>query len=143
MQSVRGVFEVLGGQAVLRSRVRTWEDLERLVTAGLPKQSLQQVARRAVSSGTAVSELVYSVVPPATFKRRTRLTAEESARTERLARIVAFVERVWQDETETRAFLNRSHPMLGGETPLQAARTELGARRVERLLQDVEHGLSL
>jgi putative toxin-antitoxin system antitoxin component (TIGR02293 family) len=137
------VADVLGGPAVLGSLVRTWEQLERAVIAGLPKESLQRVARRAVGPGTPASDLVYSVVAPATFKRRTRLTAEESERTERLARVVAFADGLWGNEAATRAFLNRPHPMLDDRTPLQIARTELGARRIERLLHDVEHGLPL
>lgn len=128
---------------MLRRTVRTWVDLDHIVGAGLPKQSLQLLARRAVGPGGAVSEFVYSVVPAATYKRRTRLSAEESGRTERLARVVAFAEALWDDEAEARAFLNRPHPLLDTDTPLQAARTELGARRVERLLSDVEHGLPL
>jgi putative toxin-antitoxin system antitoxin component (TIGR02293 family) len=137
------VAEMLGGRAVLRSTVRTWVDLERLVRAGLPKRSLQLVARRAVEAGEPASEIVYQVVPAATFKRRTRLSTTESERTERLARVVALAESVWDDETEARAFLNRPHPLLDNETPLRVARSELGARRVERLLYDVEHGLPL
>lgn len=137
------VAEMLGGRAVLRSTVRTWVDLERVVRAGLPKRSLQLVASRAVEPGTPTNELVYQVVPAATFKRRSRLSMEESERTERLARIVALAGAIWQDERDARAFLNRPHPLLDGETPLSVARTELGARRVERLLYDVEHGLVL
>jgi putative toxin-antitoxin system antitoxin component (TIGR02293 family) len=137
------VAEVLGGRAVLRRPVHTWSDLERVVRAGLPKRSLRLVAERAVEPGASVSEFVYTVVPPATFKRRVRLSAEESERTERLARIVAMAEALWGDEHEARAFLNRPHPLLDGDTPLGVARSELGARRVERLLLDVEHGLPL
>ena len=143
MEVVERVADVLGGRPVLHSQVRTWDELDRVVQAGLPKRSLQLVAERAVEPGASVSEFVYSVVPPATFKRRTRLSADESERTERLARIVALAEAVWEHEREARAFLNRSHPLLDGETPLNVARTEIGARRVERLLYDVEHGLPL
>lgn len=143
MEVVERVAEVLGGRNVLRRTVRTWIDLERVVRAGLPKRSLQLVARRAVEPGTPTSALVYRVVPAATFKRRTRLSAEESERTERLARIVALAESIWDNQSDARAFLNRPHPLLGGDTPLSVAQTELGARRVERLLYDVEHGLAL
>lgn len=143
MEVVERVAQVLGGRTVLRSTVRTWVDLDRVVRAGLPKRSLQLVARRAVEPGASVNEFVYGVVPPATFKRRSRLSAEESERTERLARIVALAEALWENEVEARAFLNRPHPLLDGETPLKVAHTELGARRVERLLHDVEHGLPL
>jgi putative toxin-antitoxin system antitoxin component (TIGR02293 family) len=137
------VAEVLGGRAVLRRPVHTWSDLDQVVRAGLPKRSLRLVAERAVEPGASVSEFVYTVVPPATFKRRVRLSAEESERTERLARTVAMAEALWGDEHEARAFLNRAHPLLDGDTPLRVARSELGARRVERLLLDVEHGLPL
>jgi putative toxin-antitoxin system antitoxin component (TIGR02293 family) len=134
---------VLGGRAVLHRTVRTWTELDRVVRAGLPKRSLQLVAHRAVEPGASVTAFVHSVVPPATFKRRSRLSVEESERTERLARVVALAERLWEDRDDARAFLNRPHPLLQGETPLNVARTELGARRVERLLHDIEHGLPL
>lgn len=143
VQGAERVAALLGGRAVLRSTVRTWVDLERVVRAGLPKRSLQLVARHAVEPGTRTNELVYRIVPPATFKRRTRLSTEESERTERLARVVALVESIWENQAEARRFLNRPHPLLGGKTPLDVAQTELGARRVERLLHDVEHGLAL
>jgi putative toxin-antitoxin system antitoxin component (TIGR02293 family) len=143
MEVVERVAQMLGGRAVLHSTVRTWVELDRLIRAGLPKRSLQLVARRAIEPGASVSDFVYSVVPSATFKRRGRLSAEESERTERLARIVALAEALWGREREARAFLNRPHPLLNGETPLDVARTELGARRVEGLLHDVEHGLPL
>lgn len=143
MEVVERVADVLGGRSVLHQTVRTWGELDRVVRAGLPKRSLQLVARRAVEPGGSVNEFVYSVVPPATFKRRTRLSVDESERTERLARIVALTEALWEDADEARAFLNRPHPLLDGQTPLAVGRTELGARRVERLLNDVEHGLPL
>jgi putative toxin-antitoxin system antitoxin component (TIGR02293 family) len=143
VEVVERVAEMLGGRAVLRKPVRTWSDLDRVVRAGLPKRSLQLVARRAVSPGASVNELVYTVVPPATFKRRSRLSVEESQRTERLARVVALTEALWDDEDQARAFLNRPHPLLGEETPLDVAHSEIGARRVEQLLSDIEHGLPI
>lgn len=143
MEVVERVARILGDRPVLRTRVRTWVDLERVVRAGLPKRSLQLLARRAVEPGGSVTAFVYRVVPPATFKRRSRLSAEESERTERLARVVALAERLWDEPRQARAFLNRPHPLLDDLTPLDVARTELGARRVEQLLHDVEHGLPL
>jgi len=141
VEVVERVAQMLGGPAILRRRVRTWVDLDDVVRAGLPKRSLQLVAKRVVEPGASVSAFVYSVVPPATFKRRSRLSAQESERTERHARVVALAEAMWRDEYQTRACLNRRHPLLDDETPLSVARTEIGARRVENLLRDVEHGL--
>jgi putative toxin-antitoxin system antitoxin component (TIGR02293 family) len=143
MSPAEHVAEVLGGRPVLRRNVRTWRDLERLVQEGLPKRSLQSVARRVVEPAASVNAFVYRVVPPATFKRRKRLTPDESERTERLARVVALAEQLWGNEQEARAFLNRPHRLLDDETPLTVARSELGARRIEQLLLDIEHGLPL
>ena len=98
---------------------------------------------RALPQGAATSSLVYSVVPSATFKRRTRLTSEESERTERLARVVALAESLWVEDEETRAFLNQPHPLLDDKSPIEVASSELGARRVEQLLHSVEQGLPL
>jgi putative toxin-antitoxin system antitoxin component (TIGR02293 family) len=93
--------------------------------------------------GAPTSVLVYAIVPSATFKRRTRLSPDESARTERLARVIALAEAVSGDAEAAREFLNRRHPLLDHETPLAVAHTELGARRVEHLLYAVEHGFPL
>jgi putative toxin-antitoxin system antitoxin component (TIGR02293 family) len=141
--AVERVADVLGGKAVLKRPVRTWSELEQMVRDGLPKRSLQLVASRALPNGEPASSLVYRVVPVATFKRRVRLTPEESARTERLARVVALSESIWNDEDESRAFLNRAHPLLDDRPPIEVAATELGARRVEQLLHSAEQGLPL
>ena len=143
MPQVDRIVDVLGGAAVLKRPVRSWADLESAVNDGLPKRALQAMAVRALPEGAPTGPLVYRVVPIATFKRRTRLTPEESARTERLARVVALAEALWDEQGEARAFLNAPHPLLDGRTPLEVAASELGARRVERLLHDVEHGLPL
>jgi len=143
MTPVERVVDVLGGQAVLKRSVRTWRELEDAVNDGLPKRALQMMAGRALPEGASAGALVYRVVPIATFKRRTRLTPEESARTERLARVVALAEGLWEEQDDARGFLNRPHALLDDRTPLDVATTELGARRVEQLLHDVDHGLPL
>ncbi len=126
MALAEDVAKLLGGRTVLHRSVRSWTDLDLVVRAGLPKRSLQLVARRAIEPGASVNEFVYSVVPSATFKRRTRLSAEESERTERLARIIALAEALWENGEEARAFLNRTHPLLDGKTPLNVARNNFG-----------------
>lgn len=143
MEAVTRIARLLGGTAVLGRPIRSWADLEEVVQDGLPKRALQLVARHVVGPGETTSEFVYRIVPAATFKRRSRLSPAESERTERMARVVALAEAMWEDEAEARAFLNRAHPLLNGATPLAVAQTELGARRVERLLYDADHGLAL
>jgi putative toxin-antitoxin system antitoxin component (TIGR02293 family) len=77
----------------------------------------------------------FKIVPQATWKRRSkRLSVDESERTERLARVLAHAEYVWDDRDQAREWMSNAHHELHNSTPLQAARTELGARRVEDLL---------
>jgi putative toxin-antitoxin system antitoxin component (TIGR02293 family) len=136
------IAEVMGGAAVLRKRVKSVEDLEQAVGDGLPKEVLRIVARRIYSVALDVNKLIYRIVPEATYKRRrSKLRMHESERTERLARIIAAAEEVWENREDAREWLVKPHPELGGRAPITCAMTELGARQVEELLDRLEYGL--
>ena len=135
------VANVMGGAVILGRRVRSIGDLEQTISQGLPKRALRHMAERVYSSAGDVRAMIFGVVPEATFKRRTRLSPAESARTERLARVIAAAEFAWNDRTEAREWLTKSHPRLNGRTPLQSASTELGARQVEELLDRLFYGI--
>jgi len=112
------------------------------VQRGLPKATLRNVARHVFADAAGQRALMRQIVPEATYKRRgERLSAAESERTERLARVVATAEDVWQDREQTRRFLTTPHPELGGKTPLEAALTELGARQAEEVMARIVYGL--
>ncbi len=126
----------------LGNAVRTVRDLEEAVSAGLPKRSLEQLSSRLYLDRKAASAYKFGVVPAATWKRRSRkLSVAESEKTERQARILAAAEYVWDDPDQAREWMSRPHQELAGETPLQISRTELGARRVEDLLDKLFFGL--
>ena len=55
--------------------------------------------------------------------------------------MIATAEYVWDDRDEARRFLTMPHPALDGRRPIDAARSELGARQVEELLWQIFHGL--
>jgi putative toxin-antitoxin system antitoxin component (TIGR02293 family) len=135
------VAEVMGGAAILGSRVLSAQDLEAAVATGLPKRALRQTLARACSSAPHARALLYRVVPEATYKRRTRLSATESERTERIARVVAAAEYVWDNRDDAREWLTRPHPELENRPPLEASLTELGARRAEELLDRLFYGI--
>jgi putative toxin-antitoxin system antitoxin component (TIGR02293 family) len=135
------IAEVMGGPEVLGSPVRSIRNLESVLHAGLPKEALKRVVERAISERQERRRLLYAVVPEATFKRRPVLSPKASERTERLARVVATAEYVWDDPELARRFLHEPHPMLEGRPPVRVALTELGARRVEDLLWGLFHGL--
>jgi len=142
MLEPRHIGEVLGGSRVLGEAMATVLRLNDAVQRGLPKATLRNVARRVFADAAGQRSLMRQIVPEATYKRRReRLSAAESERTERLARVVATAEDVWQDREQTRRFLTTPHPELGGKTPLEAALTELGARQAEEVMARIVYGL--
>lgn len=135
------IANVMGGRAVLGRRIRSIDDLEKAVSHGLPKRALRLTAERVYSSAGDARRVMFRIVPEATFKRRTRLSAGESERTERLARVIAAAEHAWNDPDDAREWLTKPHPEFGKRTPLDTAMTELGARRVEDLLDRLLYGI--
>jgi putative toxin-antitoxin system antitoxin component (TIGR02293 family) len=133
------VARVLG----LRRSFTTVEQLEQQVEAGLPKAALGAVARHVYGSSPEAAALMQRVIPSATLHRRgDDLKPQEGAKVERLARVIATAEQVWDSGDDARAFLSTSHAMLGGKRPIEVALTELGARRVEHLLWSLFHGVA-
>jgi putative toxin-antitoxin system antitoxin component (TIGR02293 family) len=132
------IANILGLQASIRSV----SELEAAVSAGLPKRSLERLSARLHLDRRLASAYKFKIVPQATWKRRgKRLSVDESERTERLARVLAQAEYVWDDRQQAREWMSKPHPELQDITPLEAARTELGARRVESLLDKLFYGL--
>ena len=142
MVAVSHIADVLGGRPVLRRRLESLAALNDAVAQGLPKTALRQTASRIFPGKIEQRLLMNRIVPEATFKRRRdRLSAAESERTERIARVVANAEYVWDDREDARRFLTTPHPALRHKTPIDAAMTELGARQVEEILGQIFHGL--
>jgi putative toxin-antitoxin system antitoxin component (TIGR02293 family) len=133
---------VLGGSRVLGKMVKSVLDLNDAVERGLPKATLRIVVQHVFADAADQRALMHRIVPEATYKRRRdRLSPAESERTERLARVIAIAEDVWQDSEQARRFLTTPHPEIGGKTPVEAALTELGARQAEEVMARIVYGL--
>jgi putative toxin-antitoxin system antitoxin component (TIGR02293 family) len=119
--------------------------IEKAVENGLPRGALRHVAEHIAGGDKAkASALEWGVVPKTTLERReTRLSPQESERTERIARLFVHARRALGTETEAREFLTARHAELDSRTPMEAAKTDLGARRVESILNALEYGLAL
>lgn|SRR5574337_452087 len=135
------VARLLGGARVLGRRIRSVRDLRLAVETGLPVGALEAVVGHVAGDRFTAAALKYAIVPKTTLHRRERLTTEESERLERLARMTALAEQVWDDPGLAREFLVSAQPQLGGERPLDLARTDLGTREVEALLYRLEYAL--
>ena len=119
--------------------------IEKAVENGLPRESLQHVAE-AISGGdkAKASALERGIVPKTTLERReSKLSRPESERTERVARIFVHARRALGTEDEAREFMTTPHPELDGRSPLDAVKTDLGARRAEQILNALEFGLAV
>ncbi|CAE6857927.1 hypothetical protein R75461_07820 [Paraburkholderia nemoris] len=121
---------------------RSFAELDDRVRGGLPKSALRASVEHAARNAEERRNLLFRIIPEATFKRRRELlNPDESEKAERLARIFATTEYVWDSETDAREFLNTPHSLLDGRTPLDVSMTELGARRVEELLWKLFYGI--
>ncbi len=138
MVNAHKIAKVMG----LKTSVRSLGELSAVVSHGIPKSALRHIAGQVAVTPKEAREVMHHIVPLATYKRRkVRLKPEESERAERLARVIATAEHVWDDREAARRFLKSPHPQLGGRSPLDAAYTELVARLVEELLWKLFYGL--
>jgi putative toxin-antitoxin system antitoxin component (TIGR02293 family) len=120
--------------------------LEKLVeslNAGWPYRSL---ARFQAEAGLPLETIAEQIqVPLRTLHRRRlegRLKPDESERLHRLANIFDKACALFGGNKESaRRWLQSPKPALGNRAPLWYARTDVGAREVEDLIGQIEHGV--
>ena len=118
-------------------------DLFARIESGLPVAALERLTRKVCPADTGFK---YRIVPKATLSRRqtrprARLSAEESAKLVRLARIWTFAKRVWGGEDAASRFLFAPHMLLQGQRPIDVALgNEVGAEIVEGILGRLQYG---
>ena len=91
-------------------------------------------------------EIYTLVVPKRTLARRVAtqepLSVEETDKAVRLGRIDRLAAEVFGDASKAHRWLRKPKQSLGGETPLACLSTEVGARAVEEILNQIDHGIS-
>lgn len=135
------VADMMGGVGTLGRSISSIGELREAVESGLPVTALDAVVRHVAQDDRGAAELKYRIVPKTTLRRRLRLDPEESQRLERLARMSALAEDVWENADLAHEFLTSAQPQLGGERPVDLARSDLGTRQVEMLLMKLEYAL--
>jgi putative toxin-antitoxin system antitoxin component (TIGR02293 family) len=134
--------EKIASVMALKTVPHSFAELDDMVVKGLPKGALKASIDHLFTRGDERQQFLYQIIPEATYKRRkTTLSASESERVERLARIIATASYVWNSDEEARLFLTSPHTLLEDRTPLDVSLTELGARRVEELLWQIFYGI--
>jgi len=142
MPTTEELVTVLGGSVVLRQRVRSLYDLDRLVQKGLPYQALEQVMKRFGLELVEAQKLL--LMPPRTFARRkemVRIRPGESDRLIRLARVGTHAAKVLGTDEKAATWLHRPNRALNNRLPLELLQTDLGTKQVEEILNRIEHGI--
>jgi putative toxin-antitoxin system antitoxin component (TIGR02293 family) len=137
------IAEALGGRRVLGRTIKRADDLAQLVRKGLPATSVTALAGKLDLPNTVLSQKLG--IPQRTLTRRlsqeSRLTAAESDRTVRLARVYAHAVEMIGDEEKAVEWLRTPNRALGGERPLDQLDTDLGSRAVEDILGRIAYGV--
>ena len=120
-----------------------WPQLISRIERGLPYSALEHLQR---NMGIAPETLFQWIqMAPRTLARRKlrgRLTPEESDRLLRAARVFGRVLEFFRgDRAGALQWLLSKPRALGGATPLELSRTDLGAREVEDLIERIRYGV--
>ena len=141
MQTER-VVKMLGGEKMLGAKIHSASDLIPVVRRGLRYRSLEHVI---AGLGVARETVLGAIGLPLSASKRghsaSRMTAAESDRVYRLARVIAQAEMIFDSDEQARAWLLRPNRALGQVTPLSLLDTDEGSRQVEAVLGRIEHGV--
>ena len=138
------IFDQLGGKKTVG--VPLWKsplDLHHSVTAGLPAGCAVYFKRHARFTNLQVC--MWLGVSEKTVIRwdsepRKPLSIGVSDRLVRTAKIVGLAEEVLEDKENARAWLSHPQPALANAIPEDLLSTDIGAKQVEEILLQMEHG---
>lgn len=112
------------------------------VREGLPVNAVEKLAEQIqVTSAALQRYLKLSRQTYARRRRKGRLSVDESDRVVRYADLFRSAVELLGDANAAAQWLRTPAPALNGETPLDRATTEFGARDVIRLIARLEHGI--
>lgn len=122
---------------------RSTDDLIERLKHGLPPSAFEQLREQLDLAAEAMARL--AGVSTRTLARRKKhdepLAPDTSERLLRFARLYEIAADVLMSEAEARRWLKAPNAALGGQSPLDYADTEPGAREVEDLLGRLAHGV--
>jgi putative toxin-antitoxin system antitoxin component (TIGR02293 family) len=141
--TIAAIAEVLGGRRALRQKIETSSDLARATRAGLSVDSLDKLAQELSTQRVAIAKLLG--ISERTLTRRAtsngRLTAAESDRVVRLARVLALAKETLGNMERASRWLQTANRALEGDRPIDRLDTDIGVRSVEQVLGRIEYGL--
>jgi putative toxin-antitoxin system antitoxin component (TIGR02293 family) len=117
-----------------------FEGIERVRT-GVSYETLERLQKGAGLNQVEVATVVGITERTLTRRKQEgRLTATESDRVDRIARLLELATKVLEDEGNARLWMHQPNRGLGGKTPLDLLDTDRGVRAVEDVLMRIEYG---
>ena len=135
-----GLYARVGGKLGV-SRIHSDRDLVALVERRLPAATIKAL----VQSGLSDAEAYELIVPRRTLAHRVSkhepLSRDESDKAVRVARITAMAEEVFGEPERAWRWMRKAKRQFHGKCPMEMLSTETGARLVEELILQIEHGM--
>ena len=136
-----GAFYSLMAGKLGVSKIRSGEDLAALVEKRLPATALKALVR----GGLSDAEVYQLIVPRRTLAHRIAkhqpLSKDESDNAVRVARVTTMAEQVFGEPERSWRWLRKPKRRFDGKTPVEMLATEAGARLVEEMIGQIEHGI--
>jgi putative toxin-antitoxin system antitoxin component (TIGR02293 family) len=134
--------DILGGEKVLGRSIQRPFGLTDRIRAGFPYASLERLQKTlALSREETAASLSIPIRTLARRKRERHLTAEESDRLYRVARLLAHAADVLGSEHAAAEWFRTPHVALNMTAPLSLVDTEAGAIQVDEILGRIEFGM--
>jgi putative toxin-antitoxin system antitoxin component (TIGR02293 family) len=141
--TVSAIAELLGGRLALGKDIETTAELVELTREGLPADILNTMAGELAIQKVTVAKMLG--ISERTLSRRIAvnalLTAEESDRMVRLARVLALAKETLGDMEKAGRWLQTSNRALEGDRPFDRLDTDTGVRSVEQVLGRIAYGV--
>jgi putative toxin-antitoxin system antitoxin component (TIGR02293 family) len=141
--TVSVIAELLGGRVMLGKDIETTSELVKLTREGLPADSLNIMAGELAVQRVIVAKMLG--ISERTLSRRVAdnalLTAEESDRMVRLARVLALAKETLGDMQKAGRWLQTANRALEGDRPFDRLDTDTGVRSVEQVLGRIAYGV--
>jgi len=135
-----GLYARLGGKLGY-PRIRSDQELASLVEKRLPAAAIKFLVR----GGLSDAEVYQLIVPRRTLAhriaKRQPLSKEESDKAVRVARITAMAEQVFGEPERAWRWLRKPKRRFDGKTSVEMLATEAGARLVEEMIVQIDHGI--
>jgi putative toxin-antitoxin system antitoxin component (TIGR02293 family) len=133
---------VVGGKAVIGTDITNSRELIEAIRRGIPVAAVEHLLK---TERMTLAEIDDVILPRKTLEHRRKigtLTAEQSDRLFRAARVIADAEETFGSKDKAATWLRRPTTALGGDKPIALLDTTEGAHQVELLLVRIAHGIA-